>query len=263
MRGSKTVPLVTRGGEENLQLLREGKVYIALAQADAALQAYEGKGSFADAGPFTSLRAIGSLYPEPIHVLTRADRGASSIAALKGRRIAIGEVGSASRITALRMLEAHGIGPKDFVPQELSLGDALVALRAGKVDAVVQVIGVPADSVRDAISDVPLRLVPLSAEAIGSLVASKAGYFAYTIPKGTYPLQAQDVRTIATAALLVTGAALSEGEVGAVTRFVFRKGTDFAARGSAQGVQVSPAKAREGLSIPQHLAAVKALDAMK
>jgi TRAP-type uncharacterized transport system substrate-binding protein len=92
------------------------------------------------------------------------------------------------------MLEAHGIGPKDFVPQELSLGDALVALRAGKVDAVVQVIGVPADSVRDAISEVPLRVVPLSAEAIGSLVASKAGYFAFTIPKWTYPLQAQDVR---------------------------------------------------------------------
>lgn len=47
-----------------------------------------------------------------------------------------------------------------------------------------------------------------------------------------------------------------------MTRFVFGRGHDFAARGSAQGVQVSAANARAGLSVLAHIAAAKALEAM-
>ena len=262
-KGAHIVALVTRGGDENLRLLRDGKVSLALAQGDAALAAYQGKGSFAGEGPHESLRAIGSLYPEPVHVLTRADSALASIVNLRGRRVAIGLPGAASRTTALRVLAAHGITAKDIQPLELSIGDALVALRDGKADAVIQVIGMPADAVRDALADVPLRLLALSEPAVKSLIASRAGYFAFTIPRGTYATQAQDVRTVATAALLVAGTDLSDVEVGAITRYVYGKGRDFAARGSAQGVQVSVANARQGLSIPLHVAAAKALEGLK
>jgi len=256
------VPLVTVGGEENLQLLRDGKVSLALAQGDAALQAYEGKGNFAAAGPYPALRAIGSLYPEPVHVLMRAEGAAASVADLRGRRVAIGQRGSASRTTALRVLEAHGLGVGDIKPLELGLGDALVALREKQADAVIQVIGVPADAIRDALIEVPLRFVPLAERAVAALVAAQGGYFAFTIPPGAYPTQAQGVRTVATAALLLAGDDLSDAEVTAVTRFVFAQGRDFAARGSAQGTQVSAATARQGLSVPLRGAAEKALDAM-
>jgi TRAP transporter TAXI family solute receptor len=262
-KAARVVPLITRGGDENLRLLRDGKVSLALAQGDAALAAYQGKGSFAADGPHSTLRAVGSLYPEPVHVLTRADSPLASIADLRGRRVAIGLPGAASRTTALRVLAAHGLSAKDFLPLELSIRDALVALRQKEADAVIQVIGMPADSVRDALLEIPLRLVPLSERAVKGLVASRAGYFAFTIPRGTYATQAQDVRTIGTAALLLAGTDLSEVEVGVVTRYVYGKGRDFAARGSAQGVQVSPANARQGLSVPMHSAAAKALEALK
>ena len=184
------------------------------------------------------------------------------MADLKGRRVAIGQQGSASRTTALRVLEAHGLGIKDIKPIELALGDALVALRQKEVDAVIQVIGVPADSIRDALAEIPLRLVPLAEHAIAALVAANAGYFAYTIPPGAYATQNQGVRTVATAALLLAGTDLSDAEVGAMTRLVFDKGRDLAARGSAQGTQVSAATARQELPIPLHIAAGKALDAI-
>jgi TRAP transporter TAXI family solute receptor len=260
--GERVVPLITRGGEENLRLLRGGKVSLALAQGDAALDAYEGKGSFAGDGPHATLRAVGSLYPEPVHVLVRADAPFSSLADLRDRRVAIGQPGSASRTTALRVLEAHGLGSKDIRPLELALGDALVALRAKEADAVVQVIGVPADSIRDALTAIPLRLLPLAGEPAAKLVAGNSGYFAFTIPRGTYPNQREDVRTVATAALLAASAELSATEVEALTRLVFEKGQDFAARGSAQGTQVSAATARAGLSVPLHVAAARALEAI-
>jgi len=262
IKGARTVPLVTHGGEENLRMLRDGKVSLALAQGDAALAAYEGKGSFAEEGPHASLRAVGSLYPEPVHVLVRADGAIASIADLRGRRVAIGQPGSASRTTALRVLEAHGLGAKDIKPLELPINEALVGLRQKQADAVIQVIGAPADSVRNALAEIPLRLVPLSQRAVSALAGTKDGYFAYTIPRGAYATQKQEVLTIATAALLLAGTDLSENEVGAIARFVFEKGRDFAARGSAQGVQVSAATARQGLSVPLHIAAARALDAL-
>jgi len=184
------------------------------------------------------------------------------VADLRGRRVAIGERGSASYTTALRVLEAHGLGTKDFTPFELPLHPALIQLSSKQVDAVIQVIGAPADSVRDALAEIPLRLLSLSDRAMGTLLGAKAGYFAATISRGAYATHQQDVRTIATAALLLAGADLSEAEVAGITRFVFEKGRDLAAHGSAQGAQVSAATARQGLSIPLHLAAAKALDAI-
>jgi TRAP transporter TAXI family solute receptor len=245
-----------------LRLLREGKVSVALAQGDAALEAYEGKGAFAADGPQASLRAIGSLYPEPVHVLVRDADPARSVSDLRGKRIAVGERGSASRVTALRVLAAHGLTDKDFKAEEVGLGTGLVALRQNQVDAVIQVIGVPADSIRDALGEMPLRLLPLDERVITAMVGQKAGYFRATIAPGTYPGLHTPVRTIATAAILVTGPDLSDTEVAELTRLVYRHGRDFVARGSAQGAQIAVATAREGLMIPQHLAAAKALDAL-
>jgi TRAP transporter TAXI family solute receptor len=256
---TKVVALVTRGGDENLQLLREGKVVLALAQGDAALEAQEGKGRFAGEGAYASLRAVGSLYPEPVHVLVRAGSAFRAIADLKGKRVAIGVPGSASRATALRVLQAHGIEVQDISVLELALGDALVALRQGQADAVVQVIGVPADSVRDALAAIPLRLLPLSDRAVETLIAARAGYFAYRIPRAAYAGQKSDVPTVATAALLLAGGDLSDSEVARIARLVFERGRDFAARGSAQGTQVSVTTARQGLTVPLHAAAEKAL----
>ena len=262
-KNARIVALITRGGEENLRMLRDGKVSLALSQADAALAAYEGKGSFAEDGPHPTLRAMGSLYPEPVHVIVKGDSGIASMADLAGRRVSVGPIGSASRSTALRVLEAHGLTQKSLRQVlDLPLNEALVGLRQKEVDAVIQVIGAPADSVRDALTDVPLRLVPLTERAVATLAESKSGYFAYTIPKGAYATQKQDVRTIATAALLLVGNDLGEAEVGALTRYVFGQSRDFAAHGSVQGTRVSAANARLGLSIPQDVAAAKALDAM-
>ena len=134
-----------------------------------------------------------------------------------------------------------------------------MALRGGQADAVVQVIGVPADSIRVALAEVRLRLVPLSEGAIAALARPNTGLFAFSIPGGSYANQPKAVRTVATAALLVASPELSDSEVAKITRLVYARGVDLAALGSAQGAQVSAANARNGLSIPIHPAAEKAL----
>ena len=257
---SRVVPLITRGSEENLQLLRAGTVSLALSQGDAAQDAYEGAGVFAGYGPHAALRSLGSLYPEPMHVLVAADSGLASIAELRGKRVAIGEMGGASRTTALRVLRAHGLELDDIEPLELSIGDAFAALKLGQADALMQVIGTPADDVRELLVGTPLRLLPLSDEAAARLVDEHDGYFKYTIARGTYPGQARNISTIATAALLLTDTTLSDAEVDTLTRHVFESGRDYPRQGSAQGALISPATSAVGLSVPLHPAAARALE---
>jgi TRAP transporter TAXI family solute receptor len=257
---TRIVPLVTRGGDDNLRLLRDGKATLAMSQADAALDAYRGRGSFAAEGPYTGLRAIGSLYPEPIQVLVRGDGNLRRMANLAGRRVAIGPVGSAARLTALSVLAAHGLRIDEIRPLEVPFGEALPMLQRKEIDAVIHVIGVPSDSVRAALLAVPLRLVPLSGPAIEKLVGGDRAYIEYVIPRGVYATQDEDVRTIATTAVLLAAGDLSETEITAITGFVFGGSRDLVALGSAQGAQISATTARRGLPIPLHPSAAKKLD---
>ncbi|KAG1167996.1 hypothetical protein G6F35_017559 [Rhizopus arrhizus] len=67
--------------------------------------AYEGRGPFAAQGPFVALRALGSLYPELVHIVVRDDPALRGVRDLKGKTIALGPEGSAVRGPGL-----HGRG---------------------------------------------------------------------------------------------------------------------------------------------------------
>jgi TRAP transporter TAXI family solute receptor len=261
---ARLVALVTAGGEENLALLRDGKASFALAQGDVARMAYEGAGAFSERGPDRQLFAVGSLYPEPVHVVARADGEIRSMADLRGKRVSIGVKGSASRITALAVLVAHDIRVSDLAQAvELNLNDSLLALRDRQIDAFLQVIGAPADSLRSAAAAFPLRLVSLEAAAVERLSVAAPGVFGFTLPAGTYEGQAEDTPTAAVAALLLVHPDLTESEVERFTQALYSRGQDFAARGSVQAAQISAANALLGLTVPLHPGAARVIDELK
>lgn len=258
-RKQRIIPLITAGSVENLRLLHNRDVLFALTQGDIAALAYAGDEPFADLGPNSALRALGSLYIEPLHVIVRAESPVRTMADLSGRTINVGPVGSGSRVTALRILAAHGIPPERV--GELgahTLAPALAALRDGQIDAVIEVIGAPANEIRSAFTTLPLRLVPLDSAVIERLVRENPVYIAAPIPAATYPNLAAAAPTVGVAAILAATTALTPAEAAVATRLVFTT-TDLVARGSLQGAQVSPRTARAGLTIPMHEGAARAL----
>ena len=54
-------------------------------QSDVAAAAVAGEGMFSGAGPLDHLRAVASLFPEPVHVVVRADSGIETVADLAGK----------------------------------------------------------------------------------------------------------------------------------------------------------------------------------
>lgn len=260
----RVAPLITSGGAENIALLRSGDAVVGLAQGDTARMAYEGRGPFASEGPFTGLRALGSLYPELVHVVVRDDPALRTIRDLKGKTIALGPEGSAVRATLENVLAAHGLqAGRDYKIADTPFAASLPALQAGTVDAAAQVIGVPATPLRDALTQAKLKLLPLDPAAIKSLTKADADLMPLEIAAGTYPNQPEPIPTIGTAALLLTTANLTRDEALMVVRAVYQTGQDLLAAGSTQGAQVSVANARRGLTVPLHDGAEEGLAALE
>ncbi|MGE8671453.1 TAXI family TRAP transporter solute-binding subunit [Achromobacter kerstersii] len=260
----RVAPLITSGGAENIALLRSGDAVVGLAQGDTARMAYEGRGPFASEGPFTGLRALGSLYPELVHVVVRDDPALRTIRDLKGKTIALGPEGSAVRATLENVLAAHGLqAGRDYKIADTPFAASLPALQAGTVDAAAQVIGVPATPLRDALTQAKLKLLPLDPAAIKSLTKADADLMPLEIAAGTYPNQPEPIPTIGTAALLLTTANLTRDEALMVVRAVYQTGQDLLAAGSTQGAQVSVTNARRGLTVPLHDGAEEGLAALE
>lgn len=263
-QGLSILPLNTEGGLDNLHLLRAGEVLLALSQSDMAHLAVSGAGPFAEDGPNHRLRALASLYPEPVHVLVRADGELRSIADLRGRRVNLGQGGSASRHTALAVLAAHGLQPQDLAEAaSLDLQQGLAELRDGRLDALIQVIGSPADNIRAASEAFSLRLLPLEPAAIARLQQERPGSFAYQLPRASYPGQAEPVATLAVSSLLLGSDQLTSREVELLVRQLFDLDRQWLQYGSVQGGQLSPDNAQRGLGVPLHEGAERALQQLR
>jgi TRAP transporter TAXI family solute receptor len=156
------------------------------------------------------LQVVGPLHAEEVHVLARP--GVATFADLRGKRVAVGAPGSGTLVTATLLLGTAGVAPAE----EVRLGDAeaLAALRAGRVDAMIHVAGQPAPLLKDTVvSEDALHLVPVDQPALRQL------YPAAAIPAGTYyPWQRAAVPTAAPRAVLVTSRRTSEE--GAACRLV-------------------------------------------
>ena len=82
------------------------------------------------------LLSLGNLYYEPLWVFYRSDRELDRLTQLKGKRIAIGAVGSGTRKLALDLLETNGFDAKSNGLLPLGGLQAVEALQQRKVDAV-------------------------------------------------------------------------------------------------------------------------------
>ncbi|WP_158046369.1 TAXI family TRAP transporter solute-binding subunit [Skermanella pratensis] len=253
--GVRSAGIATDGSVENLRLIQDGSADVALAQNDIAAMAARGDGLFERAGPDPELRALASLFPEPVHIIVPADAEIRTVADLRGKRIDMGLPRSGSLLTARSVLQAHGLAPGDFA-EVTGMGPsrAVEALVAGEIDAVVSVINAPARLFQRLSAQRGIRFLPLDRDAIQALGGSDDNLVPLTLAAGTYPRQTEPVPTVAVTALLVARRNMPDVEVTTLLDTVF-KDIDFMAAGSAAGALISRGRAESGLSVPLHPAA--------
>jgi TRAP transporter TAXI family solute receptor len=247
--------LATQGSVENVRLIGAHEADYALVQSNVAAMASAGTGLFAQSGALPSLRALGSLFPEPVHIVVPAASGVRTVADLRGKRVAIGAQQSGTRVDALAVLAAHGLAVKDLAEaRDDGLEAAVARLRTGRLDALFTTVGAPTRELQRLATRHPFRLISLDAGAIERLVTDNPGLVRLLVPANTYPGQKDDVTTVAATALLVTHDDVPDAEAAAVLGLAFEN-PDYLSTGSAQGSKISKQTGLRGIVIPLHPAA--------
>jgi TRAP transporter TAXI family solute receptor len=161
--GMQATAEVTGGSVANLQLIGTGKPYIALTQADAAIDALKGQDKFT--GKPVPVRTLAVLYPNRMHVVTIEGTGITKIADLKGKRVSTGSGGSATEVFAFRVIEAAGLDKdRDMKRERLGVAESGNALKDRKIDAFFWVGGLPTAAVSDLANSpgVKIRLIDIA-----------------------------------------------------------------------------------------------------
>lgn len=135
------------------------------------------------------------LYNEEVHLLGRSD--IASFDDLSGRRVAVGEAGSGTYLTAKLLFEIAEVNPAEMV--EIGTDEALAQLKKKQVDAMFYVAGYPVALFKDNVAPQDgLALLPITNKSIAEY------YPTARIPRSTYAFLTEDVDTVAVKAVLVS-----------------------------------------------------------
>jgi TRAP transporter TAXI family solute receptor len=95
-----------------------------------------------------TLKALGSIYYEPIWVFVRNNPKAGRLTELKGKRIAVGALGSGTRAVAMQLLRDNGLNDSTATLKDLGSADATKGLISGNLDAAIIVTSVNSTTVK-------------------------------------------------------------------------------------------------------------------
>jgi TRAP transporter TAXI family solute receptor len=253
----------TGGSAANCSMVSQGQAEAALTQNDIAYMAYQGSGLFLGEMKMTNLRAVCSVFPEAIQIVTLADSDIGSVGDLAGRAVDLGPDASGTRFNAAQLLESAGVQMGDLGRvQGKVVGDALDDLVAGTVDAVFVTGVYPFFEISAHAARTPLKLVALTEEQVGQLWQEAAFMLPITIPAHTYAGQEEAVRTAGVTALLVTHDQMPDEAVAQLLDGLLSNGAALSQH-SVQAYFISTATADRGISIPLHPAAKKYLEGPK
>lgn len=210
---------------ENIGKIFQGEWQLGISQSDTANSAVNGDGEFEGAA-VDNIGWIGALYPEAAHIVTLAGSGITTVEDLKGKRVAVGDIGSGTRNVSDAILGAAGIGEGDYEVFEQDFSSSLTLLRDGNIDASIFVVGTPTGSLGDLAATNDVALVSVAPEQ-AEKIASESLYEPYTIEPDSYDFLTEPVTTLSVAAALLASTTQVSEDIGyQITKATFEKAGD-------------------------------------
>jgi hypothetical protein len=191
------VPLRSQGVGSNVELMKEGRVQVAIVQSNTNWEAQNG------ISPIPGARSVMSLHDEMGLLVVRKDSGIHSVADLRNKRINVGPEGSASRGLWLQLLKKYDIGLTDLgqvygVAQDYNG----IGICNNYLDAFGLWIGHPAEPINDTL-DCDAEVVGMGGGPTEELVKDNSYFFNQTLPANTYPGQNKPVKSFGFKASLI------------------------------------------------------------
>jgi|SRR5690625_2228044 len=208
----------TGASVENLNLMDEEKIEMAIVMSDALTQAIEGTVHFDE--PIENVKQIASLYPNIVQVVTTEDTGIETLNDLKGKRVAVGDQNSGVEVNAKTLLEGHGLTYDDMEVDFLGYEEAADEIRSGNIDAAFLTSGLPNSSVLELAKSVDLKMVTIEEEKVEEISQENDYFVKGEIPEGMYDNE-EPIETAGIINALVVRSDLSENDVYHLTKEFF------------------------------------------
>ena len=239
----------------NINMIKDGKVELALVQNDTAYYAVKGTEMFKDKA-VPAVKGVATLYNETIQIIVMENSPIKTIADLKGKKVAVGSIGSGTEANARQILEVYGLTYNDLKPQYLSFGEAASGLKDGNVDVAFVTAGAPTAAIQDIAFQNKVRLLSFDAGKAEDLIKKYPFYAKQTVKANTYPGQTTDTATVAVKAMIVVPEKLDADTVYAITKAIYAN-TDRLKTAHKLGEGIAKTTAQEGMPIPLHPGAAK------
>nr|WP_263326515.1 TAXI family TRAP transporter solute-binding subunit [Neobacillus sp. Marseille-Q6967] len=253
--GIETNAETSGASAENMTTLKNGDGEIAFSQTDIASYATEGKLMFEN-NKVENIKAIATLYPETIQIVTTAKSGIKSVEDLKGKKVSVGAPGSGTVANAEQILEVHGMTFEDIEKQDLSFDESTQGIQDGTIDAAFVTAGTPTGAVEGLSATEDVVIVPIAQDKIDALIEKYPFYVKDEVPSGTYGLDTA-ITTVAVQAMLVARSDLSDDLVYDITKAIFENLDKVT---HAKGKLINVEKALNGVGIEVHQGAQKYFD---
>jgi len=249
---------VTGASVENVALIARGDSDLALALADTVFQAFHGEGAF-DGRQVSELRALASIYPNAVQIVTLADSGITSLDDLRGQRVSVGAPGSGTEVSAQTLLEANGITYDDFDEQRLNFNETADALRDGDIAAGFWSVGPPTSSIMNLATTRDIAIIALSDEEIANAIEVEPTFAPYTLRAGMYDGMDDPVQTISTPNVLIAHEDMDEELVYNIVRAMYENVDELIAIHPAAN-DTTPEFSVDSTPIPFHPGALRYLE---
>lgn len=251
------------GSGENVKLLREKEVDLAILQGLYGSYAWNGTGPIKASGPQKHLRSVSMLWQNVEQFVVKNEFAKSGsvddIKGMKGQTLGLGKKNSGTLGSNTAILTNLGLTiEKDFELMHAGYGPSAEALQDGRVDGINTPAGVPTGAITKLFASAAKKVTPLnfSAEQVKAADGGLGLWNPYVIKAGTYPGQDKDWNTIAQPNFLAVHADTDEEFVYLLTKSMYENLPFLQAIHKATKA-MSLEKATEGLPIPLHPGAVR------
>ena len=171
---------------DNILALRKGEIESALVHSNMAYWASKGLEQYAFSGQMENLRVIANLTAVSIHIIVSAKGNIEEIRQLRGRKLAIGPVGSGTELNANIILQSFGLADAGIATLNMPTGEAMDALEKGTIDAMVMIGSAPMVALTDFAKRHPIRLLPLDGASLQNVTQRFPFAEIGTLPAGLY-----------------------------------------------------------------------------
>lgn len=209
----------TKGSQENIRRLQDGKDQLGLSNSAISYHAVRGEGAW---DKKYDIRTVVTIAPNVAMFITKKDSGIKTIADLKGKRVVCGPAGAGFDMFLEPILNAHGVKFSDFTKLNDIQSGAVDKLADGNADAAFLGGAVPTGSIQQACSQHDIFFIPFDEAAKKELIENYPFFNPITIPQKIYADLESDYEGLNVGSMhLITSASQSEDQIYQITKTIW------------------------------------------